>query len=113
MGDVINESIAAAASDARPVWVTEAFLAQHSVVPWTEMPLWIPGEEDDVLRSSSARAQRAGLARRELADTVRATLEWTRQQGLERTLKAGLTRQREAELLTEWKQAGLKSGGYV
>ncbi|HXM17364.1 MAG TPA: NAD-dependent epimerase/dehydratase family protein [Candidatus Tumulicola sp.] len=102
MGDVVSACLAASAAQARPVWVAESFLIERNVAPWTELPLWIPGEEDSLLRASSARAVAAGLRRRDVGETVRATLAWTKERGLDRKLNAGLTRERETELLAEW-----------
>ncbi len=104
MGDVIEACIAGSGAAARPVWVDESFLLARNVAPWTELPLWIPAEEDTLLRASSARAVAHGLARRAIRDTVSATLAWTKERGLDRMLNAGLTRAREAELLDEWEK---------
>jgi 2'-hydroxyisoflavone reductase len=104
MGDVVSACLAASATQARPVWVAESFLLERNVAPWTELPLWIPGEEDTLLRASSARAVAGGLMRRDVGETVRATLAWTKERGPDRKLNAGLTREREAELLAEWKK---------
>jgi len=102
MADVVNTCREVAGSgDA--IWLSEAFLLQHGVTPWTELPLWIPAGESDIVKASSARAVASGLTYRPLRETVQATLEWTTQRGLERELRAGLTRQREAELLREWR----------
>jgi 2'-hydroxyisoflavone reductase len=104
MGAVMD-ACAACAGAGSPVWVAESFLVDSGVTPWTELPLWIPQGEDNVIIASSARAVAAGLSYRPLAETVRATLDWTKRQGLERTLRAGLSRARESELLAQWKSA--------
>jgi 2'-hydroxyisoflavone reductase len=104
MGAVMD-ACAAAAGAGKPVWVNESFLVDSGVTPWTELPLWIPQGEDNIIKASSARAVAAGLSCRPVAETVRATLDWTTRQGLERTLRAGLSRARESELLAQWKSA--------
>ncbi|HEV3140798.1 MAG TPA: NAD-dependent epimerase/dehydratase family protein [Vicinamibacterales bacterium] len=104
MGAVID-ACAAAADSGTPVWVGESFLVGSGVTPWTELPLWIPQGEDNIVKASSARAVAAGLSFRPLAETVRATLDWTKRLGLERALRAGLSRERESELLAQWKSA--------
>jgi 2'-hydroxyisoflavone reductase len=104
MGAVMD-ACAACAGAGSPVWVDESFLVDSGVTPWTELPLWIPQGEDNIVKASSARAVAAGLCYRPLAETVRATLDWTTRQGLERALRAGLSRARESELLAQWKSA--------
>ncbi len=98
MGDVMDACMRASGSGTA-VWVSEAFLLANGVVPWSEMPLWIPEGEDTVVRASSAKAVAAGLTYRPLDETVQATLEWTKRCGLERELRAGISRARESELL--------------
>ncbi len=102
MGALIDACVEQAGTGARPVWVDEAFLREHDVAPWAELPAWLPEGEDALLWASSARAVHAGLTYRPLADTVRATLEWTRGRGLDRQLRAGLAPEREADLLARW-----------
>ncbi|MBV8170690.1 MAG: epimerase, partial [Candidatus Eremiobacteraeota bacterium] len=104
MADVISATRAAAQSG-EPVWVSEQFLLERGVTPWTELPLWIPSGESDMVRASSARAVAAGLRLRPLDETVRATLAWTKDVGLARQLRAGLTRERESELLRAWRSS--------
>jgi len=91
-------------SDARITWVDERFLLDAGVAPWSELPLWVPEEEDYLDAVDSSRAVAAGLTFRPLADTVRDTLAWdaTRPADVER--KAGLTPEREQELLTAWRR---------
>lgn len=103
---LLDECRAAAQSDARPVWTSEAFLQEHGVAPWTELPLWTPQETTDEWRGaasfSAARAVAAGLTFRSLAQTVRDTLAWDSMLPSDVPLKAGLTPEREGELLREW-----------
>jgi 2'-hydroxyisoflavone reductase len=104
MGEVI-EACRSAAGGGRAVWVSEDFVLSHGVAPWTELPLWIPQGEDNLIKASSARAVAAGLRYRPLVETVQATLDWSKGLGLDRPLRAGLTRAREAELLAAWSSA--------
>ena len=104
MADVI-EACRRAAGGGRAVWVSEDFVLSHNVAPWTELPLWIPQGEDNLIKASSARAVAAGLRYRPLAETVQDTLDWSKELGLDRPLRAGLTRAREAELLAAWGSA--------
>ena len=88
----------------------EAFLIENGVQPWSEMPLWVPGDAG-FLRVSVARACAAGLTLRPLAETLRDTLAWD----LSRPMDAprqnatmpspeSLTPGREAGLLRRWKE---------
>ena len=103
METVLETCHRVAGSDARITWVDPGFLVDEGVVPWTEVPLWIPGEDAAgfMTRDVSA-AVAAGLRFRPLAETVRDTLEWDATRRRDEPLKAGLAAQREAELLAEW-----------
>jgi 2'-hydroxyisoflavone reductase len=86
------------APPSRFCWADAAFLTEHGIEPWTEMPLWAPGEQyDGLMKIDNERALAAGLALRPIADTVRSVLDWT-----QATLPhnpVGLEAQREGELL--------------
>jgi 2'-hydroxyisoflavone reductase len=109
-GSLLDTCLEAAGSDARTVWVDEAFLLKREVQPWTELPLWTPGADyAGFQRGSTARAQAAGLDCRPLAETVRDTLAWEQSVAgtpkLTGRLGAGsgpLTPERERALLAEW-----------
>jgi 2'-hydroxyisoflavone reductase len=91
-----------ARSDARVTWVTDAFLHEHGVGEWMELPLWLA---DPAMAAADqvdvSRAVGAGLAFRPLADTVRGTLELAAT-----TDEAGLSPSRETELLDAWRGRG-------
>src|SRR5205814_10330082 len=92
----------AGGSDAEIVWADPGFLLEHSVEPWSDLPLWLPGEENaGFMQRSSRRAVEAGLELRPVADTVRDTLAWDRARGMP-DLRAGLSRAREAEVPAAW-----------
>ena len=42
MGEVLEECRQALNREVRFTWVPEAFLFEHGVSPWTELPLWVP-----------------------------------------------------------------------
>jgi 2'-hydroxyisoflavone reductase len=80
------------------VWVAPQLLLEQGVAPWTEIPLWVAG--DNALNQVSiARALAEGLTFRPLAATIAATLSWARTQDAADPPRAGLTREREAELI--------------
>ena len=102
--DVLTTCQAVTGSDAQFTWVSETFLGEHNVAPYTEMPLWVPMSEVGFDSVSIVKAIAAGLTFRTLAETVRDTLAWVRTARGNDPLKAGLTLERERELLVAWKQ---------
>jgi hypothetical protein len=61
------------------VAVAATGLLEHGVAPWSEVPLWIPGDEGvggNAFDVGKALAE--GLSFRPLADTVADTLAWAR-----------------------------------
>jgi 2'-hydroxyisoflavone reductase len=97
----------AASSDARFVWVDEAFLVERKVGAWEELPMWVPvttsTEHAGIMRVDVRRAVAAGLEFRPLSETVRDTLAWERGRGAHEW-RSGLARDKEKVLLEEWKQ---------
>src|SRR5262245_48985136 len=62
-------------STATPVWVDDAFLLEHEVGQWMELPLWITDRDDVGLHLADvSRALAEGLTFRSLEATVRDTL---------------------------------------
>lgn len=107
MEHLLAASRTVAESDAAIEWVDDAFLVANSVVPWKEMPLWIPESDPSLhgfMGASIARARAAGLRFRGLDVTLQATLEWARSRPADHAWKAGLPREREAEVLRMWKE---------
>jgi 2'-hydroxyisoflavone reductase len=102
----------AACGDAEPVWVSDEFLLEHGVEPFSELPLWIPGSEAAFLQGDVSKAVAAGLRFRPPDVTARDTLAWAQDAGEQlvtdrglRQGRAGLDPTREAELLEAWKAA--------
>lgn len=88
-------------SDAHFKWAPHAFLQQHHVAPWTDMPIWLPdtGQYAGFARVDISKALNAGLKLSPLNSTVKDTLEWSRGLPADYTMKAGLSEEREKELL--------------
>jgi len=77
--EFLERATAAIGSDARVVWLDDQALLDADVQPWTELPLWLPGDEyAGMARSDTQRARAAGLAFRTLEETVTDTLAWDR-----------------------------------
>ena len=92
-------------SNATFTWMSEEFLTQQKVEPWSDMPVWT-GKESGLARTSIKRALSKGLTFRPLGDTARDTLAWFKSlpQDRQSKLRAGLTPERETEVLAAWKK---------
>jgi 2'-hydroxyisoflavone reductase len=91
-------------SDARFTWVPDEILLADGVIPYAELPHWIPNAAAVPIE----RAKRAGLSFRPFAETVRDTWAWMRASWddeahvrEQRRLKiaAGISEERERRLL--------------
>ncbi|HEX4366759.1 MAG TPA: hypothetical protein VH023_08025, partial [Rhodopila sp.] len=90
------------------VWAPAAFLQENEVSPWSDMPVWLPGqgETSGFHRRDIRRAIAAGLFYRPLPLTAADTLAWFRASPERQAkLRAGLTPEREAELVRRLKVA--------
>lgn len=102
MGAMLNGISAVTTSGPILREASAAFLEQHKVNPWSDLPVWVPGQGETAgfHRRSNARAIASGLTFRPLATTAADTLNWFQQQPASRQiLRAGLKGEREAELL--------------
>jgi 2'-hydroxyisoflavone reductase len=106
MADLLATCQAASGSQAKFTWVDEAFLAEHNVAPWQELPAWLP-ESDETYAGFFAidcrKAIAAGLSLRPLTDTVQDTLAWAATRPADYVWRAGLSPGREAELLEKFR----------
>lgn len=113
MEQVLTACKEASGSDARFTWVDDDFLLAHEVVPFVELPIWLPEATAAGFYAFDCRkAHAAGLTFRPLVETARATLDWDRARTpAEReptrsriaTIGAhGLTPERERALLEAW-----------
>lgn len=107
-GEMLDEFTAVGGVPTQAVWASEAFLVEQEVEGWSDMPLWIPGDEDaGVLEIDCSKAVAAGLAFRPLAETAADTLAWVGTRPDDYEWSAGLTPEREARLLNLWKTTSL------
>ena len=107
MGRLLEECEAVGGAGAELVWVSEDFLEDHGVEPFTELPLWVPRKNAAMLAVDSSRAIEAGLVFRPLADTIEDVLAFDRARPAGRETAAGLRSEREQELLRAWHDATL------
>jgi len=89
-------------SDANFKWASVEFLKQNNVAEWSDMPVWIPNNEENkgFSRMNVSKAINAGLQFRPLEDTVRDTLAWANTRPVDHEWRAGLKSDREQELLS-------------
>jgi len=88
-------------SDAKFHWASVEFLDQNKVAAWSDMPVWVPDNEENqgFSRMNVSKAIKAGLKFRPLADTVRDTITWAYTRSADHEWRAGLKAEREQELL--------------
>ena len=105
LGDVLVSCRTVSGSDATITYASEAFLREHHVTPWSQMPLWVGNDPimAGFARIDVRKAVAVGLTFRPIQATIGDTLRWaaTRPTG---PLKSGVTREREAELLAAWRR---------
>lgn len=87
-------------ADARFTWVDDAFLSEHEVAAYSEMPLYLPGGQRGHFDVSRALA--AGLELRPAGETIRDTYDWAVQRGDDHRWRAGMAADREAAILGAW-----------
>jgi 2'-hydroxyisoflavone reductase len=90
--------------DAKPVWVSDEFLLDQKVAPWSDLPLWMSSEEApyQLMRADCSKAIAAGLTYRPLEETITDTLRWSSNRPQGYNWRAGISPEREAELLEAW-----------
>ena len=105
MGTLLQACCDASEKACELVWTDDAFLNEHEVGAWMELPLWIP-EDADISKGffdfQVDRALAKGLTFRPLEETVQATMDWALSRADDHEWRGGLRSKREAELLEEW-----------
>jgi len=105
MENVLDEIKTVSDSDASFTWASDEFLLEQGVIPWIEMPLWIPEEKEDAkgfMFINSDKAIAAGLRFRALDDTIRDTLTWFERNRPNEKMKAGIESEKEQALIRKW-----------
>jgi 2'-hydroxyisoflavone reductase len=105
IGKLLEVSKQVTGSDASFRWASVDFLNQNTVEAWSDMPTWVPDDEEGVglSRVDVSKAIAAGLKFRPLEETVRDTLAWAQTRTPDHQWRAGLTAEREAEVLAALK----------
>lgn len=105
IGKLLEVSQHVTGSDTHIHWASVEFLNKQNVQPWSDMPTWIPDDEEGVgfSKVDVSKAIAAGLKFRPLEETVRDTLAWEKTRPADHQWRAGLTAEREAEVLAALK----------
>jgi 2'-hydroxyisoflavone reductase len=106
-GSLLVASREAALSDASFVWVDESFLLNEGVMPWRDLPLWVPTSDPaftGFYNININKALKAGLTFRPLSQTVAETLAWLKSQPIKTKLKVGLDIAEESKLLIKYQK---------
>jgi 2'-hydroxyisoflavone reductase len=103
MGKLLDVSRQLTGSNASIHWASVEFLNQHKVQAWSDMPTWVPDDEEGVgfSRLDVSKAIAEGLKFRPLEQTVRDTLAWAQGRPANHEWRAGLTAEREAGVLAD------------
>ena len=103
---MLSEIAAGIQTEPRLTWVSTDFLKAQKVLPWRDLPVWVPGQGDwaGFARRDIRRALDAGLVFRLLPQKAADTLTYfkTLPQDRQEKLKAGLSAERETALLANW-----------
>jgi 2'-hydroxyisoflavone reductase len=105
IGKLLDVSKEVAGSNADFKWASIDFLNQHKVEAWSDMPTWVPDDEEGIgfSRINVSKAIDAGLTFRPLEETVLDTLAWAQTRSPDHEWRAGLTAEREAQVLAALK----------
>lgn len=108
--DVLAACRDAARSDARPVWVDEAWLTRRGVEEWSDLPVWIAHDSEfrHLFFPDLSKAHAAGLTSRSMTEIAGDVLAWHRTRGRV-DLAAGLAAERESALLADWRNEARKA----
>ncbi|MBE9141421.1 NAD-dependent epimerase/dehydratase family protein [Nodosilinea sp. LEGE 07088] len=105
MKTFLEQCKAVSNSDALFTWVSDEFLVQKQVAPWSEVPLWIPDEMSELkgfMFIDCSQAFTAGLKLRPVSQTIQDVLSWRKTHHSQEKLKAGLDSDKEQDLLSQW-----------
>jgi nucleoside-diphosphate-sugar epimerase len=83
MRELLEMCVTVAGVNARLVWADPDAIRAADIAPWTELPIWLPPDDEDAALHDGdvTKALEAGLRCRPLAETVRATWDWVRSGG--------------------------------
>jgi 2'-hydroxyisoflavone reductase len=98
-GEFVDRCTEVAGTRPEFVKMSEDFLTENGVAPYTELPLWVPESWSGSDRVNISKALNAGLKISPLEKTITETLNFDRSRK-DHTLRSGLTNEREQELIS-------------
>ncbi|MBM4150268.1 MAG: NAD-dependent epimerase/dehydratase family protein [Ignavibacteria bacterium] len=100
--DILTESMACFEHTLTIHWVSDETLLAKGVIPWNDLPLWIPDTIPGLWgfhRTNCEKAIKAGLTIRPLHESISDLLEWIHEHPERLPLKAGPSEEQEARYL--------------
>lgn len=101
MSNFLTECKSVTNSDAEFNWIPDQILLEQNVIPWSELPFWIPAnsETSGMALRNNKKAIDSGLKFRPVRETIEDTLNWWQKKKSDCELKAGLSKEREEKIL--------------
>lgn len=83
-GGLLSAVVEATGGTAELVWVPEAEVLAAGAEPWTQLPCWVPENEEfaGFMEGDTSQAIATGLRTRPVGDTVRDTWTWLQEAGM-------------------------------
>jgi nucleoside-diphosphate-sugar epimerase len=83
MRELLETAVRVTGADAELVWVSPDVIEEAGISPWTELPIWLPQDEEyaGMHDSDVSAAVGAGLTFRPMAETVADTWAWLQAEG--------------------------------
>ena len=103
MAEMVHGIRAVSSSAVQFTWVPVPFLRENGVMPYVDMPIWVPGHPLNAVDHQNAKD--AGLTFRPLAETAADTLSWHKTRPLDdqQNLRNGIDPAREKDVLSAWR----------
>ncbi|GAK01468.1 NAD-dependent epimerase/dehydratase family protein [Geomicrobium sp. JCM 19055] len=104
MEDVLKACNRVCNDNANFVWIDDEFLIDKHVLPWEELPFWLPSSLSGAASVNNEKAINKGLSFSPLNRTIQDTYEWlsTVENMTLSNLKAGMSKERELEVISAW-----------
>lgn len=104
MGALVRECCEQSMNKPNFVALTDEELLANEIVPFADLPLWLPEQDESYagfMKMNCQKALGAGLVFRSLQETIKDTLQWIQETGRDRQteLKVGLKPEREREII--------------
>lgn len=83
MGQLLETAVHVTGGDAELVWVPQRVILEAGIVPWTELPIWLPSDPEFLAEENVdvSAAFATGLTARPVEETIADTCAWLRAEG--------------------------------